>query len=132
MNWLWLLLLVPVGLFFLGALVYSIGGELPIEGGKPRELAVGCLLNTTAMGCFSTLLLAVVFGPTLLLYRVAHLPYGVSAWVGLPLGFGILIGLVAILMAKAPQVKESEQTPEPEPVDEPEQTPEAAPAEETE
>lgn len=105
MHLLWILLLVPAGLVGLGIIVHALGDfDPPSNGFKPRQIATD-ILTLGAVGMWSALMLSAVFAPALLLFYVGRLPYGMSALIGLPVGFILLASLLHRLPSKHPVQK---------------------------
>ena len=91
---LWILLLVPVFLFGLGVLIFALGDFDPSNAGFSFRQIMTDIFGLVCLGFWGAVLLSVVFTPPLLLFYAAHLSYDASAFVGLPIGFGLMTFLV--------------------------------------
>ncbi len=110
MRWLWLTLEVLASFLALGVLVSAIGDmeintlfEAQPSGSRLRRTASGFVLGIVRLGGIgagSAVLLVVVFAPAVLLFYFCHASYGISAGIGLPLGFGALIYLMDRFVSK--------------------------------
>ena len=109
---LWITACIPAAFIGVGLLIYLIGDELPpFEGIRPRQIVSG-FLGLAAAGFFGTAMVCVVLGPALLLYYAAHLSYGISVGIGLPLGMVALVYLTRFIPKATAVPKTTDDKPE--------------------
>ena len=112
MHLLWILLLVPVFLFGLGVLIFAMGDFDPSNAGFSFRQIMTDIFGLVCLGFWGAVLLSVVFAPPLLLFYAAHLSYDASAFVGLPVGFGLITYLLFQYFGRQRSSEKASDNPE--------------------
>lgn len=112
MPLLWLLVLVPAGLICLGAVLYALGDFDPPSRGFSLRHMLTDILTMASAGQWGAVMLGIVLAPGLVLFFVGHLSYEIRAWIGLPIGFALLVYVSHFLFVE----KENEKNGPDEPI----------------
>ena len=112
MHLLWILLLVPVCLIGLGLLILVVGEFDPFSSGFSFRQIMSNTFGLACIGFWGAVLLGVVFAPPLLLFYALHLSYDASAFVGLPVGFGLMTYLLFQYFGRQRSSEKASDNPE--------------------